>query len=597
MSTNTPNYNLVKPDENDFYDINVQNDNLDAIDQALKDNSDAADANAQAASDNEDSINALAQTAAANAQAISENSDEIADNAQNISKHEDYAARMLSGIDLSAEDVTLGSGDYYKGMLVVSAAHETNALILPGVNSHRYDIYNADAQHTLLVKKAGGTALEIPPQKLCRVAYDGTQYRMIAGSDAIVYKNPSPIKAGDDLVGNLLAWIKETGQWEKREFGMPYDGSGIVSAGKFASEGLFPASEIGYKLFRQQDGTIGTLARSESYYLGWIENEDTAWIGMLGGVDKEYTDDMDSFFAIPGTSGKIRLKIKMPATADGAMIRRSTAPYDDSGITWGDLVANITDDSAYDGDNEWYKDDNGGAGLSNGTLYYYKAFPYLGGTYNTINGNNESSCKAGGLYLEYPYDSISGATLIDTSGNGHNATNTNVTTETGAIGVRGVYNGSNAYSNIASAISVAQMDGDFTINCLINIDNAGAVLGIFSPRSYRAMEFFVDNGKIKAEFAGTNCIGTTVMNTGTVYMATMRRSSSFGFQVLLNTVSEAINGATGGSGADSNYSSIGRSGDGTGRWYFDGGIDQFRFYTRWLDDYELVNMYNGGNFC
>jgi hypothetical protein len=36
LATNTENYNLVKPDENDYYDIEIQNDNMDKIDAELK---------------------------------------------------------------------------------------------------------------------------------------------------------------------------------------------------------------------------------------------------------------------------------------------------------------------------------------------------------------------------------------------------------------------------------------------------------------------------------------------------------------------------------------------------------------------------------
>ena len=36
MATNTTNYNLVKPSENEYYDINVSNSNLDIIDTEIK---------------------------------------------------------------------------------------------------------------------------------------------------------------------------------------------------------------------------------------------------------------------------------------------------------------------------------------------------------------------------------------------------------------------------------------------------------------------------------------------------------------------------------------------------------------------------------
>lgn len=40
MAEQTPNYNLTKPDPSDFYDVNVQNENMDKIDTALKNLSD-----------------------------------------------------------------------------------------------------------------------------------------------------------------------------------------------------------------------------------------------------------------------------------------------------------------------------------------------------------------------------------------------------------------------------------------------------------------------------------------------------------------------------------------------------------------------------
>ena len=36
MANNTTNYNLVKPSENEYYDINVSNSNLDIIDTEIK---------------------------------------------------------------------------------------------------------------------------------------------------------------------------------------------------------------------------------------------------------------------------------------------------------------------------------------------------------------------------------------------------------------------------------------------------------------------------------------------------------------------------------------------------------------------------------
>jgi glycerophosphoryl diester phosphodiesterase len=43
MSTNTTNYNLVEPDGNEFYDVQVQNSNMDIIDEEIKNNSNKAE--------------------------------------------------------------------------------------------------------------------------------------------------------------------------------------------------------------------------------------------------------------------------------------------------------------------------------------------------------------------------------------------------------------------------------------------------------------------------------------------------------------------------------------------------------------------------
>lgn len=43
MATNTTNINLVKQEENEYYDINITNSNLDLIDNAIQDMKDKVD--------------------------------------------------------------------------------------------------------------------------------------------------------------------------------------------------------------------------------------------------------------------------------------------------------------------------------------------------------------------------------------------------------------------------------------------------------------------------------------------------------------------------------------------------------------------------
>lgn len=45
MPTNTPNYSLVKPTQEEFYNVDVQNNNMDTIDRLLKEFQDAITSN------------------------------------------------------------------------------------------------------------------------------------------------------------------------------------------------------------------------------------------------------------------------------------------------------------------------------------------------------------------------------------------------------------------------------------------------------------------------------------------------------------------------------------------------------------------------
>lgn len=100
MATNTTNYNLVKPSENEYYDINVSNSNLDIIDTEIKkinDKFDSVSTDAQSTSfDN--SSNGMTAT---NVQ------DAIEENKQNIEANKTSILSLQS--ELGANKTTLQS--------------------------------------------------------------------------------------------------------------------------------------------------------------------------------------------------------------------------------------------------------------------------------------------------------------------------------------------------------------------------------------------------------------------------------------------------------------------------------------------------------
>lgn len=78
MATNTENYNLVKPDENDYYDIGIQNDNMDKIDAELKKaENHRADSIAHMTQAQKDTLNSAVQSAIIGDKAVTKNGTQL----------------------------------------------------------------------------------------------------------------------------------------------------------------------------------------------------------------------------------------------------------------------------------------------------------------------------------------------------------------------------------------------------------------------------------------------------------------------------------------------------------------------------------------
>ena len=139
-------------------------------------------------------------------------------------------------------------------------------------------------------------------------------------------------------------------------------------------------------------------------------------------------------------------------TADGVYIYRNTTAYLGEGRgNWGTLVADVTDDSDYKDAYEWFEDDNAGGLLTNGTVYHYKAFPYVGGVINETQGANELYCRAGLLEHEWVPSDLSGSSVPDRAGS-NNLTIVNMTLNPGGGKVGDSLLGSSGYAVLASQI-------------------------------------------------------------------------------------------------------------------------------------------------
>ncbi len=210
-----------------------------------------------------------------------------------------------------------------------------------------------------------------------------------------------------------------------------------------------------YSLYIQSGGNLGLGVTS--IHAGFILSASEMAVDFypVNQNPKAYTENMVQFFAMPGPSGTVRLKIEKPSAADGVKIYRSTSAYDDSGVgNWGTLVADITDDSGYMAAFEWFEDDDGGSNLSDGTVYYYKAFPYVGTIHNETAGDNELYCRAGLLLNEWIPTDLSGSSLPDNVG-GNNGTVTSITLNSASGIIGDALSGSSGYVTLGSNIDLA----------------------------------------------------------------------------------------------------------------------------------------------
>lgn len=377
MSTQTTNCNLIKPSQDDDYNIDIHNSNMDKIDEKIY--------------SIDSSLGAI----------------------------QDYLFGVKSDINLSYGDVILQKIDFCKGLLVIGTAYDTNSLILPTTDNYRYSIYNSDSDKVAIVKKAGGNPIEIAPNTMVMVGYDGTDYRMLGGgaSDATRFKPSSIDQAVGDL--NVVGWDKQAGMWKaiQNGYALYYDGHLYGNGSRVPVTGF--EADDGLVAFVNEDGTLtsdGTKVRA-GYF---VEDGNSLLLDLKGdlGVAKEYTANMQTAFAVIGKSQTCRIKSEMPADADGYYLcLKETEWVEGDDETTGTLVGNFTEN--YIGDNVWYTID----GLQNNNTYYLKWFPYKGDVVNRTIGVNENNIRIQNGFAFWDFDHISGSIVKDTF-NSYNLTNT-----------------------------------------------------------------------------------------------------------------------------------------------------------------------------
>ena len=207
-----------------------------------------------------------------------------------------------------------------------------------------------------------------------------------------------------------------------------------------------------YSLYVQSDGKLGLGVTG--IHAGFIlsASEMAVDFNPVNQNAKDYLTNMAIFFAMTSGPTQNRLKI-VNNDADAIMIRRSSvSAYAGSGITWGDLVEEITDWSGCDGPNEWYTDDNGGAGLTNAALYYYHAFPKKAGIYNVqVSSDNDAKATAGALIADWDFEGIVGSTVYDKAGS-NNLTITSMSEVAGLVGTG--LEGASGYAAMSAGVNL-----------------------------------------------------------------------------------------------------------------------------------------------
>lgn len=198
-------------------------------------------------------------------------------------------------------------------------------------------------------------------------------------------------------------------KWYTSELGIGhYDGTDIILPGPIM---VVNGLTKGFNYYVQTNGSISKTITSRKVGYAIADNH----LVVLGngnyGIDEAYVVPVKKFNAHPSITNEIWLEIEKDENATGVLVKKSNSPYDGSGIDWGTTVIDITDDTPYHGEGNFYKDTT----ATLGQRTYYKAFQYFGSLYNVVQGQNESDCycRNGTGFWSFNTNDVSGATIIN----------------------------------------------------------------------------------------------------------------------------------------------------------------------------------------
>ncbi len=311
--------------------------------------------------------------------------------------------------------------------------------------------------------------------------------------------------------------------------------------------------------------------------------------------DSEYI--MKKFIAVPRVSG-VNIKAISPDNATSTMIRYKTTAWTISDTTsTGTLLSSSF--GTYNADDTWYTHTSG---LTNGTTYYYKAFPYVNGSYRYLYKQNEVTVTAGGLYAEYLFNDNAN----DTSGNAYNPTaNANITYGTGNIGITSKFNGASSYSAITPVIQTGTVSYSTWIymnsayngtDCTIAAIYEDGGYGIYQPANTSQYALLIKFGGAYMDIRGP-LLQTgkwvhvvVVINFTSKYVKMYHNGALYSY-----TQSNVTYTPTTLTGSDL-ITCIGCNpgGGATRANYFNGSINQFRIYNRELSKDEVMSLYLEG---
>jgi len=355
------------------------------------------------------------------------------------------------------------------------------------------------------------------------------------------------------------------------------------------------SGDVGYSLYVQSDGTIGL--GTTGVHAGFIESTTEMLVDFNPTKEnpKAYEEDMQTAYAITGVSDEVWIKAKAPADADGYLIKRKGTAWvagDDKDT--GDEVGDYSVD--YDGVNEWIVDDDGGAGLTLGTTYYYKIFPYKSGVYNEDLGSNEFSMVAGLLEGEWNGDDVTGSTVEDNAGS-NNATATSCSFGAGKVGdsIQGTGSGKVQLGSLGTSLGKAF---SFWIKVV-----ASTTSGFMGYTGY---------GRLICEINTSGDLRAGNVATGGVFRGPIKTGLSAGWHhVVLNvgtganaTVAMYVDNVLVNSVATLNmitdWNLIGACNStavGSTLTYLNGEVDQFRSFSTNISTAVIAALWNGGSGC